>query len=825
MIDISSNEKIKEAVEDISRRVLRDNIAREEITVDYINYGFFEKSLLESNILIIRLELRQKSLVLGLISAEVAAETVSQAMAKWDDPGLFKFNAEKLSLDVSGKKDKQSDFFNLKTCLLSLPSNCLKEITVINLIEWLDYNENELIFKELFRILACGGKLAIECEDITFYFNFYQYHQKRSSMPANLVKDIVKLEKDIKKRSDDCCNFFSSDNILDYLLKNKQSNTIYSPELLKAYLEYCGFMNVFPKARVGEYVAGKIKVDAVKPGLKDIASLNKRVLLKIGSNKFKDLLSFNVFIRNLHNAFNKWDLLLVVDEKQDFFRNNIHLKYLSNVMPEESVDFVINMDNANSLPKIDYPLKHIDSGKPDIFFDNGDVSAAYEFLRDYGINVNEPFIILDYEYVKKEEQDLILNLSKKDFPYFNLYGFKVLNYDFKGGENSGLSLKMLASIINLSSFYAGSGFMFELADGLYVPAYDVVSGRTNYVRRNRDTECAAYDVSVIIPVFNNLEYTKNCLNSIFQHHPLSDFEIIVINNGSTDSTMAYLKTFNFLSNFIVINNDKNMGYAKACNQGAGASKGKYLHFLNNDTIVFKGAIDELVGTALKEGDKCGAVGSLLLYPDGTIQHAGVVFTDTGDAYSPYHPYKNMDIFESKDLLAKNMMVYTDYSAVTAASILLTKEIFFSLNLFDEIYENGFEDVDLCLKIIEAKKKIIFNPRSILVHFEAKTEGRSKHDTKNAIKLVNKWKFRYLYDNHIVAEHCNVKVFVDDNTLIVKYFYISFLMASESIIDSLLDDGDYRQAYNLCSELLVYDRLNIKLYRKKLKIEKLIKKVE
>ncbi len=831
MMDISSNEKIKKAVKDISMRLLRDNIVREKITADYVKYEFFEKSLLENDILITGLIQEQEGLILDLASTKVAADAVDRVMDRWGDRQLFKFDREGLSLDIDGTKGKQIDsvskkidFSHLRACLLSLPSNVLNEITISNIIEWLDYSENELIFKEFFRILACGGKLAIDCEDVPFYINFYKHYQKSGNIPVSFTKEIAELEKNIKKHADDCYNFFSPENILDYFLKSKQSNTIYSPELLKAYLEYCGFMNVFSRVRIGEYVAGKLKIDAIKPGLKEIASQSKRVLLTIDSSKFKDLLNFNIFIRNIHNAFNKWNLLLVVNENQDFFRNNIHLKYLSDVMPEELVDYVINIKNTDNFPEIDYPLKHIDSGKPDIFFDNSDVSDAYVFLKDYGININESFVMLDSGYIKKEDRGLILDLIRKDFPYFNQKSLKVLDYDFKGGENSGLSLKMLASIVNLSSFYAGSGFMFELADGLYLPAYDVASGKTNYARINQNTGCN-FDVSIIIPVFNNLQYTKNCLNSIFKNHPLSNFEVVVINNGSTDGTKAYLETLNGLDNFIVINNDKNMGYAKASNQGARASRGKYLHFLNNDIIVFKGAIDELVSTAIKEGNKCGAVGSLLLYPDGKIQHAGVVFANNNEECYPYHPYRGMDIFECKDLLAKNTMVYADHNAVTAASILLKKELFFSMNLFDEIYENGFEDVDLCLKLIEVKKRIIFNPRSILIHFEEKTEGRMKNDAQNAFNLSSKWKFKYSYDNNIAAENCNMKILIDDKTLTMQYFYISWLRASENIIDFFLDGGKYGQARDLCNELLAYDRLNIKVYRKKLEIERMLKRLK
>lgn len=824
MIDISVKENMGKSVEKIKERLTHEDIVNEEISADYLKFGSFKEKLVENNILITKLERGLKSVILTLVSTDIAVSAVNEAMFAAGGPPVLKFDPETLSLDIDGKRSDGShgklDFLYFKTCLLSLPFNLLKEITVKNIIEKFDYNENEFIFKEFYRLISCGGKLSIECEDIPFYVNFYNRYEKIRSKSIDAIGEIAEYEKIIKKSANEQYNFFSTENMLDYFLKNNKFNSTYSSELLKAYLEYCGFVNVFPKTAIGEYAAGKIKINAVKLGLKELASMPKRVLLKMNSDKFEDLLSFSVFIRNLHNAFNKWDLLFVIDKNRDFFKNNIYLKYLSGVMPEESVDYTIDIENVNSLPEIDYRLKHIDSGKPDVFSDNDNIIAAYKFLENHDIKTNEPFLILDGEYIKAEEQGPILNLTAKDFPYFNLNDFKILSFNFKGGNDSGLSLKIIAEIVNMSSFYAGGGFMFKLADGLCVPSYDLMSDKANY---SRGDEGGDYDVSIIIPVFNNIKYTINCLTSIFKNHPLVNFEIIVVNNASTDGTENYLNGLSRLNNFTVINNNVNLGYAKACNQGAEASRGRYLHFLNNDMIVFKGAIDELVNTALKTGDRFGAAGSLLLYSDGKIQHAGVVFVSIGGIVSPYHQYKGMDIFECKELCAKNTIMYEKYNAVTAASVLLKKELFLSINSFDEIYKNGFEDVDLCLKIKEAQKDIIFNPKSMLVHFEEKTTGRRRYDIENGYHLLDKWQFRYSADDYIFAENCDFKIFKNYLHSNVKYYTIRDLKKSENDIRLCLDNGDYKRAAELCDDILTYDKLDIRAYRKKMDLEKLIEK--
>ncbi|MFW0884969.1 glycosyltransferase family 2 protein [Candidatus Acidulodesulfobacterium sp. H_13] len=826
MIDISVEENMGKLVKEIKERLTHENIVNEEIDTDYLKFGSFEEKLVENNILITKLEQGLKSVMITLVSMDIAVRAVNEAIFAAGGPPVLKFDPETLSLDIDGKRSGNShgklDFLYFKTCLLSLPFNLLKEITVKNIIEEFDYNENEFIFKEFYRLIACGGKLYIECKDIPFYINFFNQYNKIRSKSIDAIDEITEYEKIIKKSADEQYNFFSPENMLDYFLKNNKLNSTYSSELLRAYLEYCGFVSVFSKTTIGEYTAGKIKINAVKLGLKELASMPKRVLLKMNSDKFEDLFSFSVFIRNLHNAFNKWDLLLVIDKNRDFFKNNVYLKYLSNIIPEESVDYIINTEDADSLPEIDYPLKHIDSGKPDVFSDNDDIKAANKFLENHGVKENEPFLILDGEYIKTEEQRPILNLAAKDFPYFNLNDFKILSFNFKGGNDSGLSLKIIAEIINMSSFYAGGGFMFKLADGLCVPSYDLMSDKVNYARSN-EGEAVCYDVSIIIPVFNNIDYTKNCLTSIFKNHPLVNFEIIVVNNASTDGTEDYLKGLSCLNNFTVINNNVNSGYAKACNQGAKASRGKYLHFLNNDMIVFKGAIDELVNTAFKAGNRFGAVGSLLLYSDGKIQHAGVVFVSIDGIVSPYHQYKGMGIFGCEELYAKNTIMYKKYNAVTAASILLKKELFFSIDSFDEIYKNGFEDVDLCLKIKEARKDIIFNPRSMLVHFEEKTEGRRKYDIENGYHLLDKWQFRYSDDDYIFAENCDFKIFKNYLHSNVKYYTIRDLKKLESDAMLCLNSGDYKRAAELCDDILAYNRLDIRAYRRKMDLEKLIKK--
>ncbi|NOY77249.1 MAG: glycosyltransferase [Calditrichaeota bacterium] len=238
-------------------------------------------------------------------------------------------------------------------------------------------------------------------------------------------------------------------------------------------------------------------------------------------------------------------------------------------------------------------------------------------------------------------------------------------------------------------------------------------------------QAARARASIIIPVLNQVKYTRQCLDALFDVTPEESFEVIVVDNGSTDGTQAYLESIR--EKIKVIRNEENLGFAKACNQGARAASGDVLVFLNNDTVPQKGWLESLVETLNREN--VGIVGSKLIFPDGSTQHAGVVFTTN---QLPYHIYEGLP--ENLDFINQE----ETYSAVTGACLALSKELFFQVGLFDESYLNGLEDIDLCLKVKKLGKKIIYQPKSQLIHFTSKTEGRQDYMEKNKEIFLKKW---------------------------------------------------------------------------------------
>ncbi|MBL8039176.1 MAG: glycosyltransferase [Nitrospira sp.] len=233
--------------------------------------------------------------------------------------------------------------------------------------------------------------------------------------------------------------------------------------------------------------------------------------------------------------------------------------------------------------------------------------------------------------------------------------------------------------------------------------------------------------SIIIPVWNKLELTVQCLTVLSAVTTESSYEVIVVDNHSTDGTAEFLSSLS--GDVQIIRNQDNLGFAKACNQGARAARGKYLVFLNNDTIPLKGWLRALVSEVEQSAD-VGIVGSKLLYQDGTIQHAGVALSRIDGL--PYHIYKGVP----GDSPTVNQR--REYQVVTGACLLIRRGLFMDLGGFDEEFRNGFEDVDLCLKAGERGYRVVYQPRSVLYHLESQTPGRKLHDDSNAKHLLERW---------------------------------------------------------------------------------------
>ena len=250
---------------------------------------------------------------------------------------------------------------------------------------------------------------------------------------------------------------------------------------------------------------------------------------------------------------------------------------------------------------------------------------------------------------------------------------------------------------------------------------------------------ASASVSIVIPVFNNVECTKGCIESILSQVSHQKYEIIVVDNGSTDGTQDYLRNLSLKNKQIkYVRNDSNRGFVEACNNGAKSAEGKYLIFLNSDTEPLSEWFDELLKTAQEE-ENVGIVGSKLIYPDDTIQHAGIVFGNDKLPYNIYRGNPSNFVFADRQ---------RHYQAVTAASMLIERNLFFEAGCFDETYINGYEGVDLCLKVGSRGKRIVYNPKSVLIHYEGKSESKQNNMDFHKKHFLESWAHKIDQDDYL-----------------------------------------------------------------------------
>lgn len=250
----------------------------------------------------------------------------------------------------------------------------------------------------------------------------------------------------------------------------------------------------------------------------------------------------------------------------------------------------------------------------------------------------------------------------------------------------------------------------------------------------KDDQHRNVTASIVIPVYNRAELTAQCIAALLETTRGAEHEIIVVDNASSDGTAALLSSHS--DRVRAIRNRTNLGFAKACNQGAGASRGKYIVFLNNDTIPLRGWLDALIAEA-ETNPGVAAVGSKLLYENGTIQHAGVIYSR--QTRFPHHPYR---FYSSDD---KRVNRRREMQAVTAACMLVRREAFSECEGFDEGYRNGWEDLDFCVRLRLRKWTIVYQPESVLYHLESQTQGRMQHDNENVKRFFDRWKGHILED--------------------------------------------------------------------------------
>jgi len=239
-------------------------------------------------------------------------------------------------------------------------------------------------------------------------------------------------------------------------------------------------------------------------------------------------------------------------------------------------------------------------------------------------------------------------------------------------------------------------------------------------------------VTISIALYNNLQYTKQCLGALFTNTP-PIYDLVIVDNGSTDGTRDWLTALSKRKDIpvpvTILINSENMNFAGAHNQAFEHCKTDYFLLLNNDTIPMKDWLEPMI-EAMEANEDVKVVGSKLISPIYTgVQHAGVVFRED---CTPTHINLGKPIYDN------DVNNGGRCPSVTGACMMIDSEIYRILKGLEEEYKNGWEDTSFNLKVRQMGYSIWYEPKSVLWHYEGKTEGRLTNETPNRKLFMARW---------------------------------------------------------------------------------------
>lgn len=259
--------------------------------------------------------------------------------------------------------------------------------------------------------------------------------------------------------------------------------------------------------------------------------------------------------------------------------------------------------------------------------------------------------------------------------------------------------------------------------GVHATAKSAGPGR---VRVHRKLEGQVPKVSLIIPTKDKVGLLKMCIDSVLSRTEYTDYELLVVDNQSVEpETIEYLESIERDPRISVVRYDKPFNYSAINNFAASLAKGEILGLLNNDIEVESPSwLTEMVAEAIRPD--IGAVGAMLLYPDGSIQHAGVILGMHGVAGHLYAGKPRSHPGQMGRALAVQ-----ELSAVTAACLLVKKSVFQQVGGLDEGLAVAFNDIDFCLRLKRAGYRNIWTPHAVLFHHESASRGYEDTPQKQA----------------------------------------------------------------------------------------------
>lgn len=325
----------------------------------------------------------------------------------------------------------------------------------------------------------------------------------------------------------------------------------------------------------------------------------------------------------------------------------------------------------------------------------------------------------DSQYDGAQDYDLFLKITEKTD---RIYHIPRVLYHWRKSITS-------TSADNSNKVYVQSAGRHALKDALArrkINAEIEIDEKTPYYKV-RYLYAKEPKISIVIPTKNHREDLEKCINSIYEKTTYKNFEIVVVDNNTSDSAaIAYLKRLpKEHANITVIEDKREFNYSKINNDAIRGLKTDFILLLNNDTqVITPSWLSIMVGYAMQK--HVGSVGVKLLYPDSTVQHGGVVLGIGGVASHAFLGREREDVG-----YGGRLRVPYNYSANTAACLMVSKKKFDEVGGLEEDLQVAYNDVDFNIKLLQKGYYNVFLPQVELFHFESKTRGP---DTKGDKKI-------------------------------------------------------------------------------------------
>ena len=411
------------------------------------------------------------------------------------------------------------------------------------------------------------------------------------------------------------------------------------------------------------------------------------------------------------------DYIALLDH--DDIRHPCALWYTAQAIVEQGADFVYT-DEATFEGKVEnVVLYHF---KPDFMLDNLRSNNYICHLTTFSkVLMEQAGGGERAEYNGSQDYDLFLRLTEKARKIAHI---PHALYYWRSSPNS------TASDISAKTYCIDAGIAALKAHyarcGVAVDDVTLIPGTPGYYKTDY-TMAHPGRVSILIPTCDHIRDLETCVESIYARTTYPDFEILLIENNSKEE-----QTFRSYERMrkehpdtlkVLTWQGKGFNYSALNNFGARYATGEYLLLLNNDTeVITPGWLEEMVMYAQQK--RVGCVGAKLLYPDDTIQHAGVGF-GIGGVAGHLHKY----FPATSDGYMGRLNYVQDVYGDTAACLLIRKEIYDEVHGLDESYAVAFNDVDFCVRVREAGYTNVFTPFAQLYHYESKSRGMEDNPEK------------------------------------------------------------------------------------------------